>query len=865
MKKTQYFFMTLLTTFSLAFGQMTVSGTVTDAVTGEGLIGANVVVAGTDMGTAAGEGGSFTISNVSSGATLNISMIGYASQSVPASESVTVALQPSAVGFDALVVSATRVPVRKLQTTTAVTIRGEEGLKRIQPEGLSEAVQGTPGIYASQSQGRFRGLIFTRGFPDGGGNGLVYTGMLVDGLPTLATTARPPDFALGMDTGFDRVEVVRGSAATLFGRSSAAGVVNLINKVGGETTKGSASLTTYSDNTGRGGPGKDIKLDFNLNGPLSDQLRYNIAGYYVKDEGFRDLGFPDVGGQVRGNVDYLMGDKGSVRVYGSLVDVSIQNMIDIPFVVETQEPKDGWETTHSFYNSQLDGIDFPVTNKDGKSETRLGKAMNKDGNYARGYMGGLSIDYNLSDALSLTSRTRYQNYDHGTKFNLGVSGYYTDAPFSHIRVLIDGDGNDTDFMQELRATYTMDMGGMKHSFSGGMFTSTGWYSPVTYSLVGGMLSNESQEKANFATFGPPRGGQARIDEYEITATSFFVGDEISAMDDKLKVNVGLRTDKVDMDLSGFYSLAEGQSQIKNRKESHDDMSYSAGFNYLVDDRSAAYGNYLRAFKMPDYSAYSPVDPNSLVDNPDITDNEIINSMEVGYRTAFGDMTVDGALFTTKIDNRLATVYEGAVAVQRPLGMNDMSGFEVGLTYAPRSVVGLVAQASFTSQSTKFGDNFYVPVTTADLSGDMMGLKASKVGGVDVIDVKGKQVPRVPNTVANFSVAYQTDSYGANVYVNHFGGRYADALNLIEQEAITNVSAGAYYRMPIGDGALRVSLQLKNILNTNKALRQLYVTDNDASLAWAQKFKAGTADRSKTYFMGIPYLPSRMLLTMAYEF
>ena len=107
--------MTLLTTFSLAFGQMTVSGTVTDAVTGEGLIGANVVVAGTDMGTAAGEGGNFTISNVSSGATLNISMIGYASQSVPASESVTVALQPSAVGFDALVVSATRVPVESFK------------------------------------------------------------------------------------------------------------------------------------------------------------------------------------------------------------------------------------------------------------------------------------------------------------------------------------------------------------------------------------------------------------------------------------------------------------------------------------------------------------------------------------------------------------------------------------------------------------------------------------------------------------------------------------------------------------------------------------------------------------------------------
>ena len=55
---------------TISFAQMTVSGTVTDASTGEALAGANVVVDGTSKGSAADASGSFTISNVPNGATL---------------------------------------------------------------------------------------------------------------------------------------------------------------------------------------------------------------------------------------------------------------------------------------------------------------------------------------------------------------------------------------------------------------------------------------------------------------------------------------------------------------------------------------------------------------------------------------------------------------------------------------------------------------------------------------------------------------------------------------------------------------------------------------------------------------------------
>ena len=51
----------------LLFAQNTISGTVTNASTGEALPGANVVVLGTNMGAAATVDGSYTISNVPDG------------------------------------------------------------------------------------------------------------------------------------------------------------------------------------------------------------------------------------------------------------------------------------------------------------------------------------------------------------------------------------------------------------------------------------------------------------------------------------------------------------------------------------------------------------------------------------------------------------------------------------------------------------------------------------------------------------------------------------------------------------------------------------------------------------------------------
>ena len=64
---------------TFVFAQNTISGTVTDAATGDALPGANVVVEGTNMGAAAAVDGSYSIGNVPAGSySVTASVIGYA-------------------------------------------------------------------------------------------------------------------------------------------------------------------------------------------------------------------------------------------------------------------------------------------------------------------------------------------------------------------------------------------------------------------------------------------------------------------------------------------------------------------------------------------------------------------------------------------------------------------------------------------------------------------------------------------------------------------------------------------------------------------------------------------------------------------
>ena len=921
-----------------------VRGTVTDQ-DAQPVPGVTVRVQGTSAGTTTDEGGAYRISVPGPESVLVFSFVGYLTQEVAvgAQREIDVVLAEDVAGIDDIVVTATRQPVRRLEATQAVDIIGPKQFEVTRPEGIAESVTGTPGVFTSSNQGRFRGSIFIRGFPDGSGNGLVYTGILLDGLPTGATTARPPDFAFGYDLGVERVEVVRGGSATLFGRASAAGAVNVITKTGGAEHTGTARTTYYNPNFD-GADALNLRLDGNLNGPISETFRYNVSGYYLTDSGYRDLGYRDRGGQFRANVDWLSpNDNSSARLYGLVTDVTIQNMIDIPYRLDTFKPADGFEITDSFYFEELDDLTIDVTNRDGETETRDLGTANEEGNYATGGQIGLRTVADLGGGLTLSNNARFQSYDHGTKFNLGVSTFYFNDPNSAVvdpsggrvpanfRILVDGDGNDTDFQDELRLSYALDAGASQHRISVGGFGSFASFTPDTYSLF--FVADGRPDTFGAGNFSPllnpgtgapiivngrpiivptltgavsTNGSQSRVDSYTENVYAIFLGDEIEVGED-LSVNVGARYDWIDITLNGFYternppfpggpapSEADNE-QVIDRKETANDFSASLGVNYRFAERSAVFGNVTRSFRAPDYSAFSASVRGS--NNPDsqffipstdasrnpggeaIIDNEVIYNGELGLRTAVAEFGLDAAAFYTFIDNRLATVYtETGVAQQRPFGSNQIAGFEVGGNWTPRAVPGLFARASFTFQDARFAD-FEIPIGTVDPDGDLFGNEvrqaldrdgnpATNADGspVQVLDLEGNTLPRVPPILATLIVNYDAEYFGLNGLASLLEGGYFDATNVYENPTFLNVNLGAYGRLPVAGSAVRLGVLVKNALNQDDAYRFLYVADNSAALARRQTSPDGLdADGNPVLFTGLPQLPRRFLFTLQYEF
>ena len=260
-----------------AWAQSTVRGRVTSSEDRSPLIGVAVMEKGTSSGVVSDENGNYSIGVSGANAVLVFSYVGLRTVEVAVGKQTTVdvAMESDYTTFSDVVVTASRQAVRKLETTTAVEIIGSKQLQRSKPEGILEAITSAPGVFTNTSQGR-RGFVVTRGFPDGSPTGgLVYTGIMLDGIPTLGTPGKAPEAGFGFDLNVERVEVVRGSAATIFGRASAAGVVNVITRTGGEKLGGTVRLTSYNDIIGTGN--FNYRTDFNLNGPLAKNLRFNAS------------------------------------------------------------------------------------------------------------------------------------------------------------------------------------------------------------------------------------------------------------------------------------------------------------------------------------------------------------------------------------------------------------------------------------------------------------------------------------------------------------------------------------------------------------------------------------------------------------
>lgn len=263
---------------AMLFGQ-TIKGTVTDAASGEPLIGANVTVDGTNKGTFTNEKGEYALTVDAGTYTVVASYVGYTEMSkevtVDGDATVDFVLMAGIMAGTEVVVSGSRKPEKLTESpATIVTIHsrtldefaGNPGELLARLKGVEYFRAGVAGtginVRGFNSNFNAKNLQVT----DGRFSSLVATGLPFGPLNTV------------VKEDIERVEVILGPNATLYGPNAHNGLLNTITKdprkyQGTDLTIGVGNQSTFTTR-------------FRHAMAINDKLAFKVTGEYTRAEEF---------------------------------------------------------------------------------------------------------------------------------------------------------------------------------------------------------------------------------------------------------------------------------------------------------------------------------------------------------------------------------------------------------------------------------------------------------------------------------------------------------------------------------------------------------------------------------------------------
>ncbi|MBV6643940.1 MAG: TonB-dependent receptor [Cyclobacteriaceae bacterium] len=220
--------------FSLSvFSQTTISGTITDEATGEALIGANVLVKGTVLGTITDISGNFSL-NVSSSPplTLVVSSVGYTRQEIEINNAnvsgLPILMSESTLLGQEVVVSASRVEESILESPVTVEKMDILAVQNSSSDDYYKGLMNLKGVDMTSSSINFQ-IINARGFSSTGNTRFV---QLTDGMDTQAPALNFPIGNLNGPSVLDveSVELIPGASSALYGPNAFNGILLVTSK-----------------------------------------------------------------------------------------------------------------------------------------------------------------------------------------------------------------------------------------------------------------------------------------------------------------------------------------------------------------------------------------------------------------------------------------------------------------------------------------------------------------------------------------------------------------------------------------------------------------------------------------------------------
>ena len=595
-----------------------------------------------------------------------------------------------------------------MENPQPVAIVTHEIIEQQQAKQLSEVLQNVNGLYITSSRGNSQDSFGGRGFNFGNDN-------------IFKNGARVNSGVFPEVSGLERVEVLKGGNAMLYGNVAAGGVVNLITKKPRFDFGGSVGLS--------GGSWDSYKTTVDFYGPLSKSVAFRVNGAYENADSFRDVVESEkyyfnpsfafnIGenSQIIVEADYLKNDFTPDFGIGSITNkdgsYSVNNLLPRNAFVggDWQFQNVEQATTGITFNHQFN--DVWTLN-----------AVASYQNYTKDYFSTERVQwsYDAADRLSwkrpLGRSYAEQNY---TSLQVNVNGEIKTGSVNHkILVGTDGDYGTSD-------SYGYNLSQTQYGTNG--------------STNGTIYLDDSSTWASGAAPTAEKRDRNRIPTQRF---GIYAQDYIE-LSDKFKVLAGLRYSYIENKDAEKKTFADNETKFSNGSVNRA-FSPKAGLVYMPNDNLSLFATYTNSF-----SANSGVDINDNSLKP-----SVIDQYEVGMKKNFWNNAVALNLSLYQIENR--NFYQ---SIENPVAGRDIKefagkmrsqGVELDITGNPYPNLSIIAGASY---------NHSVYLDTPE----------------DFGYVENQRLVRTPATTANASVFYTFDNYvkglklGASAY--YVGDRIA---------------------------------------------------------------------------------------------
>ena len=216
-----------------------VTGTVTEASTGQPLPGVNVIVKNTSVGTSTDFDGKFTLNSVSLNSTLVVSYVGFQTQEITVSDtkSLSIALQEDAESLNEVVVIGYGTQKKK-EITGAVAVVSSETIETLKPTRIEQALQGQVAGVNIVSNSGSPGAASTISIRGVSTNGDSRPLILVDGTVV-------EDLSVINPNDIETLNILKDATAGIYGVRAANGVILITTKSGRKNMPLSIEYNAY--------------------------------------------------------------------------------------------------------------------------------------------------------------------------------------------------------------------------------------------------------------------------------------------------------------------------------------------------------------------------------------------------------------------------------------------------------------------------------------------------------------------------------------------------------------------------------------------------------------------------------------------